>query len=114
MPENSKKPNIILIMTDQQRYDTIAALGYPWMITPNLDRLAKEGAVLTQNFCAAPSCVPARCSFFTGQYPHAGHVYNNGSRWEHSWAENLRGAGYATVNVGKMHIVPYMSGCGLF
>jgi len=106
------KPNIIVIMTDQQRFDTIAALGYPWMKTPNLDRLAHEGAILTQTFCAAPSCVPSRCSFFNGQYPHNIGVFSNHDPWEHSWVENLRDAGYLTVNIGKMHTGPATAECG--
>ena len=66
----SKKPNIVFIITDQQRYDTIAAFGYPHVDTPNLDRLAREGVYLTSCFAAAASCVPARASLFTGYYPH--------------------------------------------
>ena len=106
------KPNIILIITDQQRYDTVSEFGFPWMITPALDRLAREGAFYTDCFCAAPSCVPSRYSFFNGKYPHADHVYTNGFRWEHSWVENLRDAGYTTANTGKMHTVPYTTPCG--
>ena len=56
----AKQPNIIFIITDQQRYDTINALGYPHMDTPNLDRLVAKGTVFTQCYAAAASC--ARCS----------------------------------------------------
>lgn len=106
------KPNIILIMTDQQRYDTINALGASWTITPHLDRLAREGTVFTNVFCTAPSCVPSRASFFNGYYPHTHGVYHNGSRWEHSWVEWLQRAGYHCVNIGKMHTVPHDAPCG--
>ncbi|MCL2740566.1 MAG: sulfatase-like hydrolase/transferase [Oscillospiraceae bacterium] len=112
MGDAGGRPNIILIITDQQRYDTIGALGYPWMITPNLDRLAAGGAVLTDCFCAAPSCVPSRYSLFNGLYPSRGRVYNNGCAWGDSWVSLLRGAGYVTANVGKMHTVPYAAECG--
>ena len=54
------RPNIILIITDQQRFDTIRALGFPYMQTPNLDRLADEGVVFTNCFITAPSCAPSR------------------------------------------------------
>ncbi len=106
------RPNIILITTDQQRYDTIGALGFPHMQTPHLDRLAQEGVVFEQCYCTAPSCVPSRASFFNVRYPHTLKVYHNGCQWEHSWVEQLQAAGYHTVNVGKMHTVPMDAPCG--
>ena len=106
------KPNIILIMTDQQRYDTIGALGYPHMRTPNLDRLAQEGVIFEQCYCAAPSCVPSRAGFFNVQYPHNLRVYHNGCPWDRSWVMRFQAAGYHTVNVGKMHTVPLDASCG--
>ena len=63
------RPNIILIITDQQRFDTIAALGFDYMETPNLDRLVREGVSFTNCHITAPSCAPARASLFTGYYP---------------------------------------------
>ena len=104
--ESPPPPNIILIITDQQRYDTIRALGFDYMTTPNLDRLANEGAAFTQCHATAPSCVPARASLFTGMYPHTTGVIKNGDNWEHSWVEELNAAGYHCVNVGKMHTTP--------
>ena len=62
----TEQPNIILVMTDQQRFDTISALGFPYMETPNLDRLVTEGVTLSQCYISAPSCAPARASLFTG------------------------------------------------
>ena len=56
------RPNIIFIITDQQRYDTIAALGYPHVDTPHLDRLVAEGVSFTQCHVTAASCAPARAS----------------------------------------------------
>ena len=56
----TEQPNIILVMTDQQRFDTISALGFPYMETPNLDRLGTEGGTLSQCYISAPSCAPAR------------------------------------------------------
>ena len=64
------RPNIILIMTDQQRADTIGALGAHWMQTPHLDRLATQGAAFTECFVNSPVCVGSRASLFTGKYPH--------------------------------------------
>ena len=91
--ENSTLPNILYIMTDQQRFDTIAALGADHMRTPNLDRLAAEGIIFNQCYCAAPSCVPSRASFFNCRYPHALSVYHNGHPWSTSWVRELREAG---------------------
>jgi arylsulfatase A-like enzyme len=100
------KPNIIMIITDQQRYDTIAALGFPFMETPHMDRLVREGVSFNNCFVTAPLCVPARASLFTGYYPHTTGVYGNGHRWTHSWVELLAAAGYHCVNIGKMHTKP--------
>lgn len=105
MPDT--RPHIILIITDQQRYDTIAALGFPWMDTPNLDRLAREGTSFANCFIAAPSCAPARASLFTGHYPHTTGIYRNADLWRHSWIEDLAAGGYCCINVGKMHTYPY-------
>lgn len=102
----SEQPNIILIITDQQRYDTIRALGYPYMDTPNLDRLVNEGVTFTNCFITAPSCAPSRASLFTGYYPHTTGILRNADRWTRSWVENLADAGYYCVNVGKMHTWP--------
>ena len=99
------QPNIILIETDQQRYDTIAALGFPYMDTPNLDRLVNEGVSFTNAFVASASCVPTRASLYQGVYPHTSGIYNN-SAWNRTWVGNLADAGYYCVNVGKMHTTP--------
>lgn len=99
-------PHIIFVITDQQRYDTIAALGFPFVRTPNLDRLAAEGTAFTQCHVAGASCVPARASLFTGYYPHTTGILRNADNWRRSWVGNLADAGYTCVNVGKMHTWP--------
>lgn len=101
------RPNIILIMTDQQRADTIGALGAPWMHTPNLDKLAREGAAYTNCFVTSPVCVGSRASLFTGMYPHAAGVFTNFHPWEPNWVRWLADAGYHCASIGKMHINPY-------
>lgn len=106
------RPNIILIITDQQRYDTINALGYPYVDTPHLDRLVHEGTAFTQNHVTAASCAPSRASLFTGYYPHTVGVLKNADLWRHSWVEDLAAAGYHCVNVGKMHTFPYETPLG--
>lgn len=106
------RPNIILIMTDQQRFDSIGALGFPYMNTPNLDRLIKEGTVLTNCHITAASCVPCRASLFSGYYPHTTGVLRNGQPWRRTWVEQLNALGYRCVNVGKMHTIPYNADAG--
>lgn len=101
------RPNIIFIITDQQRFDTIAALGFPYMDTPHLDKLAAEGISLTNCHVTAASCAPARASLFTGYYPHTTGVLRNADLWRHSWVEDLQSSGYHCVNIGKMHSWPY-------
>ena len=100
-------PNIILIITDQQRADTIAALGADWMHTPHLDRLAREGTAFTKCFVTSPVCVASRASLFTGKYPHSTHVFTNFEPWEPTWVKSLAAQGYHCASIGKMHINPY-------
>ena len=106
------RPNIILIITDQQRYDSINALGFPWVDTPNLDRLVRGGTSFDNCFITAPSCAPARASLFTGYWPHVTGVQQNADLWRHSWVERMADAGYHCVNIGKMHSFPYETPLG--
>ena len=106
------RPHIILIITDQQRYDTINALGFPYMDTPNLDRLVHEGVTFTNCHITAPSCAPSRASLFTGYYPHTTGILKNADRWTRSWVERLADQGYYCVNIGKMHTWPYATPLG--
>lgn len=101
-----KNPNIIFIITDQQRYDTIAELGFDHVITPNLDRLVKQGTSFDNMYITSPSCAPSRASLFSGVYPHTNGVFRNDEFWNYCWAKDLAEAGYHTVNIGKMHTMP--------
>ncbi|MBH53961.1 MAG: arylsulfatase [Opitutaceae bacterium] len=103
----AKRPNIVFIITDQQRFDTIKALGYDFMDTPNLDRMVNEGVTFTNCHITAASCAPSRASLFTGYYPHTYGVLKNADLWQHSWIEDLNKSGYRCVNIGKMHTYPY-------
>ena len=105
-------PNLILIITDQQRYDTIAELGFPHMETPNLDRLVREGTTFENCHITAPSCAPARASLFTGYYPHTTGIYKNADRWTKTWVSQLADTGYHCVNIGKMHTYPFETEAG--
>jgi len=106
------RPNIIFIITDQQRYDTINALGYDFMDTPNLDRLVREGVSFTDCHVTAASCAPARASLFKGYYPHTTGILKNADRWRRSWIELLNDGGYHCTNIGKMHSWPFETELG--
>ena len=103
------RPNILFIMTDQQRWDCIGANGNRLIKTPHLDRLAAEGANFTHCFVQAPVCVPSRASFFTGRYPHSHRNrvnYTPLDRREVLMQSRLHEDGYTTASVGKLHYYP--------
>jgi arylsulfatase A-like enzyme len=108
----SDRPNIIFIITDQQRYDTIAALGYPHVETPHLDRLVHEGVSFDQCHVTAASCAAARASLFKGFFPHTTGILKNADRWRRSWIEHLNDSGYYCTNIGKMHTWPFLTELG--
>ena len=65
------RPNIVVMLSDQQRYDTLACYGNDWIQTPNLNALADESFVFDAAYVTQPVCTPARASIMTGLYPHA-------------------------------------------
>ncbi|HUU58608.1 MAG TPA: sulfatase-like hydrolase/transferase [Phycisphaerae bacterium] len=101
-----RKPNIILVYTDQQRYDTLGVNGNPLIGTPNLDAFARQGVNFARGYVTTPICLPSRAALFTGRYNHANGSYNN-SRWmfdrETDLAALLKGHGYRTALIGKDH-----------
>ena len=108
------RPNIILIMTDQQRADTIGALGR----AVDADTAPRSpghatGAAFTECFVTSPVCVGARASLFTGKYPHGCQVFSNFQPWQPTWVQTLADQGYHCVNIGKMHINPYDAARGV-
>ncbi|MEZ6059219.1 MAG: sulfatase-like hydrolase/transferase [Planctomycetaceae bacterium] len=106
------RPNIIFIITDQQRFDTIRELGFDYMETPHLDRLVREGTTFTNAHISAPSCAPSRASLFTGYFPHTTGILKNADAWNHGWIELLADSGYRCINIGKMHTYPYHTTMG--
>ncbi|HBC89366.1 MAG TPA: hypothetical protein DCZ94_20695, partial [Lentisphaeria bacterium] len=103
------KPNILLIFTDQQRADTIGALGNKIIRTPALDRLCREGTAFTSAYSPSPVCVPGRCSYHYGQYPFNTKCYDNGSPMpsdKPSFMDVLKDNGYLTYGIGKCHFTP--------
>jgi len=107
--ETAEKPNIIFILVDDLRWDALGCMGHPFVKTPNIDRIAKEGALFRNFFVSIPLCSPSRGSFLTGQYPHTHGVIDNGdhSALSHklvTFPKLLHGAGYETAYVGKWHM----------
>ncbi len=107
MPDD-KRPNILWYCTDQQRFDTIAALGNSAIRTPAVDELVGEGVAFTQAYCQCPICTPSRASFMTGRYPASHHVMRNGNpRFpveETLVSTLLADSGYDCGLIGKQHL----------
>ncbi len=102
------RPNILWICADQQRYDTIGALGHPGVSTPNLDALAHEGVAFERAYCQSPICTPSRASFLTGMYPSSIRVTRNGNpvfpEFPPLISKTLSDAGYECGLIGKLHL----------
>ena len=103
------RPNILWICTDQQRYDTIGALGNPHVSTPNIDRLVREGTAFERAYCQSPICTPSRVSFMTGMYASAVHVNGNGAAALPAGhpplvTRLLASGGYDCGLIGKLHL----------
>lgn len=118
-------PNILWYCTDQQRFDTIAALGNPQVQTPALDSLVAEGTAFTHAYCQSPICTPSRSSFMTGLYPSRLHSTRNGNGSFPCWngagnpvsaghrasaahapliSKLIANAGYDCGMIGKFHL----------
>lgn len=105
-----KKPNFLIVLTDQQRFDTIAAAGYPWMKTPNFDRLVLEGCLFKNAYTPNPICVPARYDMLTGRTGRAHDHFDNAAKlldeglptFPRVFSEN----GWRTAALGKCHFTP--------
>ncbi|MBQ8040118.1 MAG: sulfatase-like hydrolase/transferase, partial [Lachnospiraceae bacterium] len=111
--ENKRQPNIVLLMSDQHRYDCVGfSQKYP-VKTPNIDRLAEKGVWFNNAYCTVPTCCPARQSLISGQRPE-----RFGAHWNYditlkvadlspdnfSFAKSLKQSGYQTVYIGKWHV----------
>ena len=101
------RPNILLISTDQQRYDMIGAAGNPAVSTPHLDRLAAQGALFENCYVQNPVCSPSRASLMTGTYVSTHGLYENGvdiAPDTRVFSKDLDEAGYDCGLVGKFHL----------
>jgi arylsulfatase len=100
-------PNVLLICTDQQRYDALGAYGNDEIHTPNLDRLAAEGVLFENCYVQNPVCGPSRASLMTGRYVHSHGLWANGVALpphERLFTKDLAEAGYDCGLVGKLHL----------
>lgn len=104
-----ERPNILLITTDQHRFDAVGFMGHPTVRTPNLDRLAAGGAVFERAYVTSPVCMPSRATLVTGQFPDAHGVRRNGIEIPDApWGIGrvFRDAGWRTGVFGKTHFGP--------
>lgn len=103
----AERPNVLVILTDDQRWDAMSCAGHPWFKTPNLDRLAAEGARFTNAFVTTSLCSPSRASLLSGLYAHSHKVLNNFTDFPNdlpSYPRRLHQAGYETAYIGKWHM----------
>ena len=108
---NIKQPNFLFVMVDDQPFDAVGFSGrYPFLKTPNIDRLAKEGVNVKNFFVTQSICSPSRASFLTGTYPHIHGANQNNRHVDPNWdkfapySSHLQKAGYETAHVGKIHM----------
>ena len=104
-----RPPNIVVVLVDDLRWDDIAVAGHPFAETPNIDRLASEGARFLNAFASTPLCSPSRASILTGQYVATNGITDNTARDSAShrlptFAIPLAAAGYQTAFMGKWHM----------
>jgi arylsulfatase A-like enzyme len=107
--EATTPPNIVFILVDDLRWDALSCMGHSVAKTPNIDRIAKEGALFKNFFVSIPLCSPSRSSFLTGQYAHKTGVIDNANHAELShklvtFPKLLQDGGYESAYVGKWHM----------
>ena len=108
-PISPERPNFVVVLVDDMRWDDFGAGGNPTVQTPKIDRLAVEGVRFLNSFTTAPLCSPSRGSFLTGLYPHASGIIDNTDRAlvSHELSTfplQLQEAGYDAAFVGKWHM----------
>jgi arylsulfatase A-like enzyme len=104
-----QRPNVIFILTDDQRWDCLGCHEKPYlnMKTPHMDRLAREGARFRNAFCTTSLCSPSRASMLSGLYAHSHNIINNFTDYPPDlpgYPRRLQDAGYETAYIGKFHM----------
>lgn len=104
-----RRPNIVFILIDDLRWDELGIAGHPFIKTPHIDRIGKEGARFRNAFITTPLCSPSRASFLTGQYAHTHGITDNTDRSAAShqfvtFPRLLHDSGYETAFIGKWHM----------
>ncbi|MCX7962577.1 MAG: sulfatase-like hydrolase/transferase [Burkholderiales bacterium] len=107
--KKARRPNFLVILVDDLRYDEFGAGGHPYMKTPHVDRLAHEGMLFERAFHTTPICSPNRASILTGQYASRHGIIDNVARDAMShrlpnYHLDLQRLGYATAHIGKWHM----------
>ena len=105
--EPGDRPNVVIVMTDQQRYDSLGCYGCKAAHTPNLDRLAQQGVLFEKCYVSNPICTPSRASMMTGKtVPGHGvyRLYDNLPQDQVLFTKRLQHAGYNTALFGKLHV----------
>ena len=109
LAQGALRPNFLFILIDDLRFDALGCVGHPFVKTPNIDRIAREGATFTNAFVTTPLCSPSRASYLTGRYVRSHKVLGNGDNAALShqlitWPRLLHDAGYETGYAGKWHM----------
>ncbi|HEV8455225.1 MAG TPA: sulfatase-like hydrolase/transferase, partial [Gemmatimonadales bacterium] len=106
---STERPNLVVVLVDDLRFDEFGAAGHPYLETPNIDRLAAEGAWFVNAFHAVPLCSPNRATLLTGQFPSRHGIIDNvardlASHQLETFNIPLQAAGYRTAFIGKWHM----------
>jgi arylsulfatase A-like enzyme len=105
--EARKRPNVLIVTTDQQRVDAMSAAGNTWAKTPHMDSIAANGVYFTRSYCPYPLCSPSRTSLHTSRMPHESRVDHNSMPVAPETpvsGQVFRAAGYDTAYAGKWHM----------
>lgn len=107
--KSASRPNVIVVLVDDLRWDEIGCAGHPFVRTPHIDRIAREGARFRNAFCTTPLCSPVRACLLTGLYTHHHGILDNTNRSDAShrlpaFPRALQQAGYETAYIGKWHM----------